>query len=151
MIIDKSGTILEINRVFPAPRTKVFAAWTEPEYLKKWWAPKGATTPLVEVDLRVGGRYRFGMKFPDMETFYVSGEYREVSPPECIAFTWQWEKNDVMSVPTDKITQVRIEFHEKSEGTEVILRHEGFPDRETCENHHQGWSDFFEKVTDLLQ
>jgi glutathione S-transferase len=144
MIIDKSGTMLQIKRIFPAPRPKVFAAWTTPELLKRWWGPKGATTPVVEMDLKVGGAYRFGMQFPGQEIFYVGGVYREVEPPQRVVFTWRWEQPDWDFGETE----VTLEFHEHAEGTEVTLRHEGFPDKESCQRHLQGWQDFFDKFTE---
>ena len=82
-------TTLRLTRTFAAPRKKIFRAWTEPEALKKWWGPEGYATPLAEVDLRVGGRYRLGMrKLPKGDLFYLVGTYREVQPPEKLVYTW---------------------------------------------------------------
>ncbi len=74
---------IHITRTFAARREKVFRAWTELRELKKWWAAgPGYTTPIAEVDLRIGGRYRLGMKPPDKDVVYiVGGTYREVLPP----------------------------------------------------------------------
>ena len=56
------ATTLEVRRTIAAPREAVFRAWTEPEMLMKWWrVDAGWSTPIAEVDLRVGGRYRLGM------------------------------------------------------------------------------------------
>jgi uncharacterized protein YndB with AHSA1/START domain len=46
-----------ITRIFDVPVEKVWAAWTDPEQLKKWWGPKHFTSPLAKTDLRVGGKY----------------------------------------------------------------------------------------------
>ncbi len=78
---------LSITRTFAAPRERVFQAWTDPEELKKWWGPDGYTTPSAEVDLKVGGSYRFAMKPPGGEVFFLSGEYREVRAPEKLVYT----------------------------------------------------------------
>ncbi len=60
------GSMLRLNRTFAAPREKVFQAWTQPEHLRNWWGMgAGYTAPIVEIDLRVGGRYRLGMQPPD--------------------------------------------------------------------------------------
>ena len=48
-----------ITRVFDAPREQVFRAWTEPQHFKRWWGPKGFTTPACTIDLRPGGSHRF--------------------------------------------------------------------------------------------
>lgn len=146
-MIVESQTNLEVKRVFPAQREQVFRAWTEPRILKKWWGPAGASTPVVEIDLRVGGTYRFGMQFPDEEIFFVSGTYLEVQPPERLVFTWRWEKSDMDFGES----QVTIEFHERDGETEVTLRHDGFPNEEVCRQHEAGWRDFFDKFDQLAE
>ena len=82
-----SETTLRIRRTLNAPREVVFKAWTEPEQLLKWWAAKADfSTPIAEVDLRVGGKYRLGMQAPDRdEPFVVGGIYREVTPPGAVS------------------------------------------------------------------
>lgn len=76
-----------ITRVFDAPRHLVFSAWTEPEHLKHWWGPHGFTTPVCEVDLRVGGAWKIVMRFPDGNQHVAHGVYREIVPPERLVFT----------------------------------------------------------------
>jgi uncharacterized protein YndB with AHSA1/START domain len=139
-------TVVRLKRTFAGPREKVFQAWTEPDQLKKWWGPKGATTPVVEIDLRVGGKYRFGMQFPEEDIFYVSGIYQEVQPPEKLVFSWRWEKPDMDFGET----QVTIVFHEAGNSTEVTLIHKNFPTKESCESHRQGWSDFYDKFVEFI-
>ena len=129
---------VHLNQTFAAPREKVFEAWTNPQALQKWWGPPGSTTPVIEIDLQVGGRYRFGMQFPGEDIFFVSGVYREVQPPEKLVFTWRWEQPEMDFGES----QVTLDFHERGNGTEVILRHEGFPDEELCQKHEQGWRGF---------
>jgi uncharacterized protein YndB with AHSA1/START domain len=70
----------------------VFHAWTDPEQLKKWFAvADGFTTPIADVDLRIGGRYRLGMQPPGNEpVLIVGGVYREIISPEKLVFTWRW-------------------------------------------------------------
>lgn len=76
-----------ITRVFDAPRELVFQAWTRPEHLMRWWGPHGFTTPVCEVDLRVGGAWRILMRFPDGNEHTAHGVYREIVPPERLVFT----------------------------------------------------------------
>ncbi|KAF5075772.1 Activator of Hsp90 ATPase -like protein [anaerobic digester metagenome] len=71
---------LLVERVFDAPRELVWKAWTEPGYLKRWWGPKGFTAPAIEIDLRVGGRYLYGMRSPEGQDFWSTGEFREGCP-----------------------------------------------------------------------
>ena len=82
---------LTIKRRFDARPEKVFAAWTDPEKVKRWMGP-GEIKPLhVENDPRSGGRYRWVMKSPDGEEHDVSGVYREVIPNQKLVFTWSWK------------------------------------------------------------
>ena len=139
------GIFIQLDQVFPAPRERVFQAWTEPAILKKWWGPKGATTPVIEIDLQVGGKYRFGMQFPGQDILYVNGVYREVQPPERLVFTWCWEQPEMDFGES----QVTVEFHERGSTTEVSLRHETFPNKEICKQHEAGWRDFFDRFSQL--
>jgi len=74
-------TALTLRRTFQASRERVFRAWTTPEEIKQWKCPGDRTTPLVEVDLRVGGAYRVHMRKPDGTETRLVGVYREVDPP----------------------------------------------------------------------
>ena len=137
---------LNLRRIFKAERKKVFRAWTDPEELKKWWGPEGYATPSAEVDLRVGGKYRLGMrKLPDGEIFYLSGIYREVRPPERLVYTWSWEAQ-----PEHGETLVTVEFREVGDSTEVVLTHERFPTEKTRDDHNRGWSGCLDRLAKLL-
>jgi uncharacterized protein YndB with AHSA1/START domain len=131
-------TFLEMRRTIRTTRQKAFQAWTDPDQLKKWFAvEEGFTTPIAEVDLQVGGKYRLGMKAPgDNPILTVGGVYQEVSPPEKLVFTWRWETPD----PNEPETLVTVEFVEQDGVTEVKLRHELFADIAQRDKHGEGWS-----------
>lgn len=80
-----------IERVFDAPRTLVFDALTRPELLKRWCGPKGWTLVVCDIDLRVGGGYRFVTRKADGREVGQRGIYREVSRPARIVNTEEWE------------------------------------------------------------
>ncbi len=63
-----------MTRVFKAPRRLVFDAWTQPQHLQCWFAPQGYILPVCEIDLRVGGRYRWVMRGPDGSEVTMTGE-----------------------------------------------------------------------------
>src|ERR1700704_1771922 len=71
-----------LTRVFDAPRRMVFEAFTKPELLKRWFGPRGWTLVVCEVDLRVGGSFRFVLRGPDGRDMGMRGVYREIVPPE---------------------------------------------------------------------
>jgi uncharacterized protein YndB with AHSA1/START domain len=76
-----------ITRLFDAPRELVFAAWTDPRHLARWWGPKGFTNPVCEFDARVGGALRIHMRGPDGTVHPMHGEVCEFVPPERLVFT----------------------------------------------------------------
>ena len=142
-----TDTTLELQRRFRAPREKVFRAWTDPAELKKWWGPAGYETPEVEVDLRVGGRYRLAMrKEPGGEVFYLNGAYHEVTPPERLIYTWSWEGKEMDSTET----LVTVEFRELGPETEISLTHERFPGKELRDRHTEGWCSCLDRLGGAL-
>jgi uncharacterized protein YndB with AHSA1/START domain len=74
-------------RLLAAPRSLVFAAWTEPQHLARWWGPQGFTNPVCEVDARPGGALRIVMRAPDGTDYPMRGVFREVVAPERLVFT----------------------------------------------------------------
>lgn len=138
---------LSLRRTFAAPRERVFAAWTDPAQLAQWFGPVGYQAEVLEVDLRVGGRYRIGFR-PESASeteSHVSGEFLEVTPPARLRYTWVWEEQE--GFPN---TIVTVEFHDKGNETEVALSHERFPNAEECERHRQGWTSTLTKLPQLL-
>lgn len=71
-----------MTRVFDAPRTLVFDAFSKPELLKRWFGPRGWSLVVCEVDLKVGGGFRFVMRGPDGKDMGMRGVYKEIVPPE---------------------------------------------------------------------
>ena len=90
-ITTPSDREIRIERIFDAPRDKVFAAYTDPERIPEWFGPRGTTTIVDEMDVRTGGRWRFVMRNDDGSESGFRGAYREVTPPERIVQTFEWE------------------------------------------------------------
>lgn len=89
-------TDLEVvmTRVFDAPRHLVFDAWTKPELVKQWLlGPPGWTMPVCEIDLRVGGRYRFVWRGPDGIEMGMGGVHREIVVPERVVNTQLFDQD----------------------------------------------------------
>jgi uncharacterized protein YndB with AHSA1/START domain len=81
-----------VERVFDAPRDRVFAVYTDPELIPEWWGPRGTTAEVDYMDVRPGGSWRFVIHNSDGTTTPgFKGTYREISPPERVVQTFEWE------------------------------------------------------------
>lgn len=82
---------IHVEREFDAPRDRVFAAYTDPELIPQWWGPRGTTTIVDELDAATGGKWQFRMPNPDGGEIVFRGVFREVTPPERIVQTFEWD------------------------------------------------------------
>lgn len=139
---DHRTATLEIRRVIPATRERVFDAWTQAKELDRWSAPSPMTAR-AEVDLRVGGRYRIVMRGPEGIDRSVGGVYRVVERPSKLVYTWKWDESPM----GDSI--VTVEFHDRGKETEVILRHEGLADAGSRARHEHGWNGCLDNLVAL--
>jgi uncharacterized protein YndB with AHSA1/START domain len=148
-----------LTRVFDAPRSLVFQAWTDPQLLMRWWAPRGCTTPYCKVDLHPGGVFHFCMRMPEGREIWGSGVYREIVKPERIVYTDRFADAQGNPVPPSHYgmsaghpaeTLVTVTFTERAGKTTVTLRHSlpgTFPEREGIQ---QGWNQMLDRLADLL-
>jgi uncharacterized protein YndB with AHSA1/START domain len=120
---------LAVTRTFDAPAHIVFEAWTKPELLKQWWAPKSFGVSLFECeqDLRVGGAYRFAFGRDPKNPEVFTGRYLEVDPPSRLVLTQLYER---MADVGDVV--VTAAFEESQGKTRLTLR-QLFPSREALE------------------
>jgi uncharacterized protein YndB with AHSA1/START domain len=103
-----SETEIRMTRLFDAPRALVWEAMSKPEHIKEWWGRigEGYSVPVCEVDLRVGGAWRFVNRTPKGELVAFYGVYREIVPPERVVFTEIFEQfPDTESVVTSVLTE----------------------------------------------
>jgi uncharacterized protein YndB with AHSA1/START domain len=82
---------IHTERVFDAPRDRVFAAFIDPQLIPRWWGPRGTTTIVDEMDVRPGGSWRFVSHDSHGSETAFRGTYREVVAPERIVQTFEWE------------------------------------------------------------
>lgn len=137
-----------LDRTIHASPEDVFDAWTNPEHVRRWACPEGATIDDAEVDLRVGGRFHIRMRGPEGETYTAFGTYRDVQPPRRLVYTWDWEEKEHQVGET----LVEVEFKGQGDGrTRVVLTHSGFPSREAADGHEQGWASCWDKLSKLLE
>jgi uncharacterized protein YndB with AHSA1/START domain len=138
---------LVINRVFDAPRDLVWKAWTDPEMMKEWSAPRGFTLPISEGDLRPGGEWRAQMRKGDGTTLDLGGVYREIAAPHRLVFTHAWMDENGNPGPE---TLVTVTFADRGGKTEMNFRQSGFDSVESREGHSGGWNECFDQLAELL-
>jgi len=149
---------LVITRIFNAPVEKVWAAWTKPEQIMKWWGPKDFTAPHIELDFRVGGKYLYAMHGPagtgfDMD-MWSTGTIQEIVPFKKIAYTDNFAdaEGNVVSPSVYGLEgdwaghfDVTVEFKDLGGKTELTLTHTGAPTREHQDNMETGWNQSLDK------
>jgi uncharacterized protein YndB with AHSA1/START domain len=138
---------LELERILPADRPRVFAAFTDADQLAQWWGPAGFTIPSVDFDPRAGGSYRIEMKPPEGDPFALFGEFHAVEVPERLAFGFIWEEPD----PDDVEMLAELSFEDRGESTRVALRQGPFRTEARRQLHLDGWSETLEKLAAWLQ
>lgn len=136
-----------VKRTFDGPARLVFQAWTTPELLKRWWAPKSSGMTLVtcDIDLRTGGRYRFEFSHPAREQpLAFFGQYLEVIPNAKIV--WTNEESEDGAVST-------LILEEKDGRTHLTI-HDVYPTQAACEQAFEGMEDgmpeTFEQLDEML-
>jgi uncharacterized protein YndB with AHSA1/START domain len=131
-----AGIGVELRRRFRADPEHVFRAWTEPAALRRWWCPPGWVAAEIEIDLRIGGRYRIAMTRRGAgETVAVIGEFLEVAVPRRLVYTWRWEG----AFPEMSETVVTVELEGTGGETLLTIRHDNFGDLATRHQHRSGW------------
>ncbi len=127
---------LRIERLIPAPPDKVYALWTDPDLLVKWWGPEGYDIPQHSLDVRPGGHWRTVMRSPEGARHTVSGIYRELMPPKRMIFTWGWEDD---TGQRSHETEVTVTFEPAPGGTRLVLLQRHFEDKDSRDRHQHGW------------
>jgi uncharacterized protein YndB with AHSA1/START domain len=141
--------VLVIERIFNAPRALVWRAWTDPAHLAHWWGPRGFTLPGCEVDLRVGGAYRFHMRGPDGEDHWSHGVFREIVEPERLVYAGCWV--DAEGNPKGPQTLVTVTFEDLDRKTKLTLRHSGFESVSACDEHRIGWNSSLDCFAEYIE
>ena len=119
-----------INRVFDLPVSKLWKAWTEPEYFKKWWGPKDYTCPFSKMEARVGGKYLNRMRGPFGKEFCSTGVVKEFVPGKKLVvsdrFSDEKENTKPAGMPGELL--ITVTMKETDGSTRLRLRHEGISD-----------------------
>jgi uncharacterized protein YndB with AHSA1/START domain len=135
-----------ITRIFDAPRELVFAAWTDPDQVARWFGPEGFHTPRdrVEIDLRVGGRYTLVMVPPDGGR-EAPAEYEivELDPPRLLVL----RSEPMPEFGIHQATVTRVELHDHGGKTRMTLSDGPYTQAGGAE---AGWNGAFAKLERVL-
>src|SRR5258706_12724009 len=94
-----------MTRIFDAPRSLVFEAWTKTEHVAHWWDPSGVPLSVCEIDLRPDGAFRWVHAGADEAGYSFTGTYREITPPERLVFATRMFPSNPESVRTLVFTE----------------------------------------------
>lgn len=137
-------TSVTVTREISATPERIFAAWTDPAKMMRWWGPEGANVHHAEADLRIGGGFSVTFDTPDGATHTSAGEYLDIVTDERLIFTWQWitspEGRSLVSVlltPSGPVTKVTV-IHEKLE-------------EDALEAHREGWRGALVRLASALE
>jgi len=148
VMLKPPGQELVITRDLKAPRERVFAAWTDVRLSSVWWVPKDCALLTCEMDVRVGGTWRRRMRVGDGSVITKYGVYREVTPPERLAFTYN---TDYANGTIDPETLVTVDLAERPDGrTRLTLTHSGFWDEASRVSHTGGWGGALDRLIDFI-
>jgi len=136
-----------MTRVFDAPRRLVFDAFSKPELLKRWFGPRGWLLAVCEVDLKVGGGFRFVLRGPDGREMGMRGVYREIVPPERSVHMESFDDYPGES----QVTAVFVEENGKTTLTATVL----YPSKEVRDiviksGMERGAAESYDKLAELL-
>ena len=150
---------LALTRVIRAPRSRVYEAWTNPEFAMQWFGPAGMYCPHASFDVRVGGKYRLEAR-PTAETEAMqkmnpsdpgrcggiaTGTYTKVVPNELLQFTWKgdWDSGEE--------SLVTVSLKDVPGGSELTLTHERFPTEASRDGHNRGWVGCLDRLQAALE
>ena len=137
---------LEVSRVIHAQQDRVFAAWTDPTEIVQWWGAGGVVCTEAELDLVVGGTYRFANQTPDGATMWITGTFSRIDPPNELAYTWAMEP----ITDDTEYSDVVVSFDRVGNGTRVTIVQTGIPSPEAHQIHLDGWNGCLEGLDKLL-
>ncbi|MFE0705222.1 SRPBCC domain-containing protein [Streptomyces sp. NPDC058872] len=116
---------LVVTRTFDAPPSSVWSAWTRPEHVRQWYGSAALTTSVVDIDLRIGGAWRWGQTAPDGQEIVFSGTYEDVVPVERLDYTEVFEQ-----MPGDDPVRITLTFDATPDGGTALTSTSFWPSNE---------------------
>ncbi len=147
MSLPKNRT-LTINKLFDAPLSVVWNAWTDPKHLVKWWAPKGMDVTIIEHNFSVGGVWKYSMPMPNGDSFISEGTYLEIIPNEKIVTTADFK-------PMTTNVEIHVLFEEDGDKTKftfsVLHETEEYCKQQEEMGFYNGWGSTLDRFAETLQ
>ncbi len=137
---------LLIARVFDAPHSLVFEAWSSAEHQMRWLGPTDFTVEHCTVDFREGGRYRAHIRSPEGVDYRIGGTYREIRAPKRLVFTFAWEEAGERGLET----LVTATFVDQGGKTLFTFHQKPFQSITERDGHTAGWTQCFDRLAAFL-
>jgi uncharacterized protein YndB with AHSA1/START domain len=153
---------LVLTRVFDAPVEQVWKAWTNPEYVMRWWGPRGFTSPSCKIDFREGGKFVFCMRAPKEmggQDLYTAGVYKKIVPLQLIEFSQGLSDKDGNSIdptsigmPPDFPKEIpsALAFRRVGQRTELTATEYGWAVGQMRDMSESGLSECLDKLAEVL-
>ena len=155
-----TGSAILIERVFDAPLERLWQAWSDPQQFMRWWGVRAFTTPVAEIDFRLGGKYLYCMRAPDGQDIWGTGVYREIVDRQRIVFSDSFADPQGNPVSGDYYgmgedfpddLEISVTLEDIGNGrTRQTLEHIGMPAGELAEMTTASWNESFDKLAELL-
>jgi uncharacterized protein YndB with AHSA1/START domain len=149
-----------IERVYDAPRERVFDVFTQPEHLRKWWGPKMVDVTVSEFEARPGGKFFFGERGPDGATIYVAGVVRDIERPSRLVFALHFVDADRRRVAPpahsglpgswDEDIVTSVTFGAEGRRTRLTIRVQSGFTAAWGEGARLGWAESLDKLGDAI-
>jgi uncharacterized protein YndB with AHSA1/START domain len=140
---DAKNRTLTLQRTFDAPVKLVWKAWTQPEHIINWWAPKGMKIEVVEHDFSVGGKWKYVIPMPDGSEFISEGEYWEIVEFKKIITTANFK-------PMTEGVEIQVLFEENGDKTNftfnVVHQTEEYCKQQEKMGFYNGWGTAFDRL-----
>lgn len=141
---------LQLSKIVKASRSRVFAAWTQPEELMRWFAPGPMRATAISVEPQVNGTFRWSMQGPSPRTgqemeITFTGRFLAVVPDALLRFTWQSEGS------SEDSTIVTVAFKDAENGTEVALTQERILNQDIVNRNKMGWGSMLDKLASVCE
>lgn len=144
---EANNRTLTLKRTFNAPIKVVWEAWTQPEHIIQWWAPKGMKITVIEHNFKVGGKWKYVMPMPDGSEFISDGEYLDILKFKKIITTANFK-------PMTEGVEMHVLFEENGDTTNftfsIIYATEEYCKQQEKMGFYNGWGSAFDRLEVLV-